>query len=111
MLPVQSGSIIIASYIEQLQDIKNNKTYIVISKRDGLVYKRVLLNSEANKLVLKSDNDLFVPYELEFSEVDEIWQYYAHLTFDDSEKTISETIEVKLGDMHSKISDLHEKLL
>ena len=95
MLPVQSGSIIIASYIEQLQDIKNNKTYIVISKRDGLVYKRVLLNSEANKLVLKSDNDLFVPYELEFSEVDEIWQYYAHLTFDDSEKTISETIEVK----------------
>jgi transcriptional regulator with XRE-family HTH domain len=111
MLPIQSGSIIIASYIEQLQNIKNNKTYIVISKRDGLVYKRVLLNSDENKLVLKSDNDLFIPYELEFSEVDEIWQYYAHLTFDDSEKTISETVEVKLGDMHSKISDLHKKLI
>jgi len=111
MLPVQSGSIIIASYVEQLSSIKNNKTYIIISKRDGLVYKRVLLNSKENKLILKSDNDLFVPYELEMSEVDEIWQYYAHLSFDDSEKTISERLEVKLDDMHSKISDLHKKLI
>lgn len=111
MLPIQSGSIIIASYVEKLQDIKDNKTYIVISKREGLVYKRVLLNTMDKKLILKSDNDLFVPYELEFSDVDEIWQYYAHLSFDDSEKTISEKLEVKLGDMHSKISDIHKKML
>jgi len=111
MLPIQSGSIVIASYIEKLEDIKNNKTYIVISKRDGLVYKRILKESNNNKLILKSDNELFVPYELEASEIDEIWQYYAHLSFDDSEKTISNHFEVKLSDIHSKINNLHDKLM
>ena len=41
MLPMESGSIVICSYVESLRDIKKDKTYVMISKSDGLVYKRI----------------------------------------------------------------------
>lgn len=109
MLPIVSGSIIIASYVERISEIKNGKTYIIISKRDGLVYKRVMLNKENASLILKSDNELYIPYELDFNEVDEIWQYYAHLSFDDSEKSL-DNIELKINNIHSKVSAMHDKI-
>ncbi|MBT8231890.1 MAG: helix-turn-helix domain-containing protein [Saprospiraceae bacterium] len=107
MLPIQSGSIIIASYLENIRDIKDQKTYIVISKRDGLVYKRVTYDQNNQCLILKSDNDLYLPYDISLSEVDEIWQYYAHISFDDSSKTGVSHLESKINDIHNKVSDLH----
>ncbi|HHH54632.1 MAG TPA: helix-turn-helix domain-containing protein, partial [Bacteroidetes bacterium] len=41
MLPMEPGSIVICSYVENMLDIKNGKTYVVVSKSGGLVYKRV----------------------------------------------------------------------
>ena len=107
MLPIESGSIIIASYVDSLADIKDNKTYIVISKRDGLVYKRVLTDHERQVLVLISDNELFLPYDLPMSEVDEIWQYHCHLTYSDA-KGASTKIEAQLGDIQRKVTSLYE---
>lgn len=109
MLPIISGSVIVASYVEKISDIKNGKTYIIISKREGLVYKRVIVNAKNKALILKSDNELYLPYELEWAEVDEIWQYYAHLSFDDSEKSF-ESIELKINNIHSKVNAIHDKL-
>ena len=44
MLPMESGSVVIAAYVESLADLKDNRTYIVISQRDGLVYKLSLIH-------------------------------------------------------------------
>lgn len=109
MLPIVSGSIIIASYVENISDVKNDKTYIIISKRDGLVYKRIKLNINNKTLILKSDNELYVPYELGLNEVDEIWQYYAHLSFDDSEKSF-DSIELKVNNINAKVNAIHDKI-
>jgi hypothetical protein len=40
MLPLQSGTIIIGEYQENWADVKAGETYVVISKSDGVVYKR-----------------------------------------------------------------------
>src|SRR5258706_11816837 len=40
MLPTPSGSIIVGEKVETLDDVKNNYTYIVVSKSEGIVYKR-----------------------------------------------------------------------
>ena len=109
MLPIQPGSIVIASYVENIRDIKNNKTYIIISKKDGLVYKRVIVDKENKQLILKSDNDYFLPYHLNFTDVHEAWQYHAHISYDDSEKK-SNSLEMKMGEMHSKINEIHSKI-
>ena len=75
MLPLESGTIVICAYVESLRDIKKDRTYVVISKSEGVVYKRVRPDFTTQKLVLVSDNDNYLPYELPFGEIDEIWQY------------------------------------
>src|SRR5687767_7028781 len=41
MLPTPSGSIIVGEKVESLEDLKSNNTYVVVSKTEGIVYKRV----------------------------------------------------------------------
>jgi transcriptional regulator with XRE-family HTH domain len=52
MLPMESGTIVVCAYVEHLRDIKKDRTYVVISKSEGVVYKRVRPDFTAQKLVL-----------------------------------------------------------
>jgi len=107
MLPIESGSIIIAKYIENLRDIKEGKTFVIISKREGLVYKRIKKSGKKNTLLLSSDNDLFLPYEINHLDIDEIWQYYAHVSFSDEKRSTDLKIDSTLRDIHSKVNEIH----
>ncbi len=109
MLPIESGSVIICSYIEKIENIKDDKTYIVVSKREGLVYKRVKKDTLQNQLILRSDNESYLPYVIDYEEIDEIWEYYAHLSFSDSKASFYSILEEKLDDIQQKVRDLHTK--
>lgn len=109
MLPIESGSIIIASYVEDLSYIKEDRTYIVISKKEGLVYKRVRKDHENNKLVLISDNDIYFPYSLSYNDIDEVWQYYAHISFSDEKLEKDMMMQAKITDIQKKVSDIHKR--
>ena len=111
MLPMESGSIVICSYVENLSQIKEDRTYVIISKENGLVYKRIKKIKEAQKLVLVSDNDAYIPYEINYSDVSEIWQYYAHLSFSDAKSTFNYILEEKLSDIQKKVNDLHSNIV
>ncbi|HMP28303.1 MAG TPA: helix-turn-helix domain-containing protein [Saprospiraceae bacterium] len=111
MLPIESGSIVICRYIEHLNEIKDNKTYVVISKREGVVYKRVRNVKEEQKLTLISDNESYLPYALPYTEIDELWQYHAHLSFSDSKTTFNSMLEDKINQMSRQISEIHEKIV
>ncbi len=111
MYPIESGSIILCSYVERLEDVKDNKTYIVISKKDGMVYKRVKIHPDGAKLILISDNELFLPYHIDFNEVQELWQYYAHLSFNDKIKPLQSPLTSTINEIHNKVSELHDKYI
>lgn len=111
MLPMASGSVIICSYVEKLADIKNDKTYVVISKDEGVVYKRVKLDSKGQKIILMSDNDLYLPYALSFSDIAEVWEYYAHLSFSDQKLAFENRMEEKINDIQIKISEIYNGML
>ena len=111
MLPVESGSIIICSYIENLADIKEDRTYVVVSKNEGLVYKRVKVNHAEKQLTLCSDNEVYLPYRIDFVDIDEIWQYYAHLSFTDTKTTFNYFLEEKLNDIQKKLNEVHNKVI
>jgi transcriptional regulator with XRE-family HTH domain len=75
MLPTPSGSIIVGEKVDTLEDIKNNMAYIVVSRNEGIVYKRVVKNNKAkNKLTLVSDNPQYQPYQVNADDVVELWQ-------------------------------------
>jgi len=62
MMPTPSGSIIVGEKVEDIENVKNNAAYIVVSKSEGIVYKRVIKsNKNKNKLTLVSDNPAYQP--------------------------------------------------
>lgn len=75
MLPTPSGSVIVAEKISDPEDIKNNQTYIIISRNEGIVYKRVMRNNKTkSKLTLVSDNTTFQAYQINLTDVIEVWK-------------------------------------
>ena len=75
MLPTPSGSIIIGENTPTIDDVKSNQTYIIVSRNEGIVYKRVLKNPKSKgKLTLVSDNTSYQPYSVNASDIMEIWK-------------------------------------
>jgi transcriptional regulator with XRE-family HTH domain len=76
MLPTPSGSVIVGQRTgNDLEEIRNNHAYIVVSRTEGIVYKRILKNEETrNRLTLVSDNPAFQPYQVNAEDILEIWQ-------------------------------------
>ncbi len=75
MLPTPSGSVIVGEKVENLDAIRNDTPCIVVSRNEGIVYKRVQKNGrQKNKLTLVSDNPVFHPYTINTEEVMEMWQ-------------------------------------
>ena len=75
MMPTPSGSIIVGEKVDNVEDVKTNSTYIVVSRQEGIVYKRILKNNRAkNKWTLVSDNQAYQPYNVDVNDILEIWQ-------------------------------------
>ena len=75
MLPVKDGAFVVAKYVEDINDIKNGRTYIVLTKDDGLVYKRVYSADDENLLLLSSDNKSYKPYFVSKETILELWEF------------------------------------
>jgi transcriptional regulator with XRE-family HTH domain len=81
MLPLTPGTIVIGEYVENIKNIKSGKTYVVVSQREGVVYKRVFnYLEESGKLFLVSDNRHYSPYQLDGHEVIEAWAAKAYIS-------------------------------
>ena len=75
MLPTTSGSVIVGEKVDDLEEVKSNQTYIVVSRNEGIVYKRVMKNNKLkNKLTLISDNTVYQPYNVNSEDVIEVWK-------------------------------------
>jgi len=93
MPPLKTGDHVIGKYVESIQDIKSNKTYILLTKEDGIVYKRIFkLNN--NSLELHSDNRTYLPYLIKASEVLEVWEFVCSMKKDDVKETEASTEEM-----------------
>ncbi|HEY0244268.1 MAG TPA: XRE family transcriptional regulator [Mucilaginibacter sp.] len=81
MLPLVSGTTIISEYVENWSDVKPGETYVIISKTEGIVYKRIGNKFKDNKkLKLISDNPVYDPYEISGEDILEIWKAKAYLS-------------------------------
>jgi transcriptional regulator with XRE-family HTH domain len=75
MLPTPSGSVIVCDKVDNLEDVKSNNTYIVVSRTEGVVYKRMMKNNKLkNKYTLVSDNPSYQPYTVNAEDILEVWQ-------------------------------------
>jgi len=110
MLPIEPGSIIIARHIESFDDIKEDKTYIVVSQREGLVYKRVRIDKENNAMTLISDNEVFLPYSIQMEDVSELWEFYAFISYSDEKQKSASKLESQMKSLQKSLKKLEKKI-
>ena len=112
MLPIQPGSIILAEYLDNWNDVKTGETYIIISKNEGVVYKRVGNRFKENKeLKLISDNKVYDPYTIPADDILEIWKAKAYISSTLPDPTPEPTIETltnMMSQMQKSISQLNK---
>jgi hypothetical protein len=82
MKPIPEGSYIITEYMQDWRHIKDNHCYILITKDDGIVYKRVLNRIDQEELVLKSDNPEYKPYSIGIEQLAEVWKAVGYISLE-----------------------------
>ena len=107
MLPLQSGTVIIGEYVENWADVKAGDTYVVLSKTEGVVYKRIGNKYRDNKkLKLLSDNTAYEPYEVGGEDILEIWKAKAYL----STQLPTPTPEPSIENLTSMMSEMQKSI-
>jgi phage repressor protein C with HTH and peptisase S24 domain len=94
MPPHEDGSIIIGRYIDKLGEVMDGKTYMIITKSDGMVYKRLNKNKR-NTFVLESDNHFYPAYEVKASDILKIWEYECSIGKSDQKQEASDFSSLK----------------
>jgi len=81
MLPIASGTVIVGRYVEEWTSIKDGTPCVVVSSRDGIVFKRVFNKVRSSAMfVLHSDNPHFSPYDIRVDDVLEIWEAKSYIS-------------------------------
>ncbi|MBC7743999.1 MAG: helix-turn-helix domain-containing protein [Flavobacterium sp.] len=107
MLPLQSGTIVVGEYLSNWNDIKSGDTYVIISKSEGIVYKRAGNKFKENKLLkLISDNTIYKPYSIPSEDILEIWRAKAYISTDFPEPSPEPTLET----LTSMVSQMQKSL-
>jgi len=74
MPPYKNGTYIVGKYVENLSDLKTDRTYVFITTNDGISYKRFQFH-EADGIWVKADNQFYEPYKIPLAEIKEIWEF------------------------------------
>ena len=94
MLPLPSGAIIISEYVENWNDLKVGETVVVISRNEGIVYKRIGTKLRVDKgIKLVSDNTVYDPYYVGVDDIIEIWKAKAFISTELPQPTPEPTME------------------
>ncbi len=112
MMPTPSGSIIVGEKVDRLDEVKNNAAYIVVSRNEGIVYKRVVKNNRTkNKLTLVSDNPSYQPYQVNADDIIEFWQAQVVIgKVMQQQRWDVDTLASLVNNLQSQVSTLKKKM-
>jgi transcriptional regulator with XRE-family HTH domain len=98
MLPVQPGSIIFGEYLEDVANVKNGKLYILVTKQDGIVFKRIFNFADTEgKLLLVSDNRQYDPYSVAADDILEVWSAKAFFSNHFPDTIVNQSLSEQLA--------------
>ncbi|HQV98920.1 MAG TPA: helix-turn-helix domain-containing protein [Bacteroidia bacterium] len=81
MLPIPDKSYVIAEYLENWYDIKDGEAYVLLTQEEGIVFKMVENNLKKKRsLTLKSLNTIYNPYDLNVSDIKEVWKFCNYMS-------------------------------
>ncbi len=106
MLPMKDGSYLVAEFVEDIKEAKSGYSYIVVTKDDGMTYKRLENRvEEKQSFLLKPDNTSYQPYEVPVSEILELWKFTCSINTQEYEEH-----ELKLSSIINMFNELGVEL-
>lgn len=112
MLPTPSGSIIVGEKVDSADDVKSDQAYIVVSRNEGIVYKRVVKNNKIkNKFTLVSDNPQYQPYQVNTEDVVELWAAQMVISkVSQQQRWDMNSLASMVNNLQSQVSTLKKKM-
>lgn len=112
MLPTPSGSIIVGEKVDSPDDVKSDQAYIVVSRNEGIVYKRVVKNNKVkNKFTLVSDNPQYQPYQVNAEDVVELWAAQMVISkVSQQQRWDMNSLASMVNNLQSQVSTLKKKM-
>ena len=81
MMPIPDKSYIIGEYVQNLRTLQDGHAYIIVTLDEGVVFKVVYNQIKKHKkLLLRSLNPTYKPYEIEIEKVMEAWKFTNYFT-------------------------------
>lgn len=80
MPPVPSGSYVVGEYVVDWHGIKDGEYAIVVTKDEGIVFKRVYMDFERGVVQLVSTSPLYEPYVVSMEDILEIWTFSCYIS-------------------------------
>lgn len=111
MPPFKDGSYIIGKYVENIDELKPNKSYVFVTLNDGISYKRFTSRNKKS-ITVAADNSFYKPYDIPLGEVVEVWQYASGIFPEDFEPDTFENYNLKemFLEIRKDIQGLDEKI-
>jgi hypothetical protein len=96
----------VAEFVEDIKNAKSGQSYIVVTKDDGMTYKRLYNQvEEKQSFLLKPDNSSYQSYEVPVTEVLELWKFTCSINTQEYEEH-----ELKLSSIINMFTDLGVEL-
>ena len=102
------GALLIGSLVKNWFDIVDSKNYVLVTKPQGIIYRRVYNQVKIKgTLLLSSDNHRFSSTEISINDVIETWEIKAFLSYTLPEPSISfEKLSHLVGEMKFELDRL-----
>lgn len=111
MPPFKDGTFIVGKYLENLSDLKSNKTYVFVTLNEGITYKR-FQNFNDNSLSVKADNDFYEPYDIFLIDIVEVWEFACSINTKefDADEFSGQNVKEMFLELQRGINNLNIKL-
>ena len=111
MLPVQDKSWVIGEYVQDLNSIRDDQLYIVLTLNEGVVFKKVKNElKEKGSLNMTSTNPEYHPYDLSVNEIREVWKFVLYMTGDIPEPLDNQQIMNNLEIIRKEMTEIKQQL-
>lgn len=114
MLPVPPGSYIICTYVQDWSDVRNDECYVLVTRSEGVVYKRIINELSKGVFKLKSDNPEYDTYEVPVYDVVEVWKAVGFTSFEIPEGGLANAdlsvLAESLKRIQSDVTDIKRKM-
>lgn len=106
MLPnLKPGEWVLAKAVEHIDDVNQNKMYVVVLQ-DAVLVKKIEKRPNSNNITLVSINETYPPYDIKPFQIQEIWQVSSRITFGEdatTEKGLLRQLQESMEELKSQL--------